>query len=380
MRKILLVFIVVFFTTNSVFAKSEFKPYKETLPNVQMGSTALEFEDSNIKISRNKYKIEIRLNKYVDGYEYLIKNKSDNPIILKKMGSPDRVDKDEINKKLAKIGLWGDAGTTDELDHIPGVSDTRNIKSQLEALKFTRPLPCNYVIKSDDTVRILIFGRKNKTPDIEFQFMINNNISNISLQHESIVKDQKYYDNLVASQNYSHDSYGLINYILEKNVVMVEAYLKTGVNVDDKYVLMNAMTAGVPKITEMILNAGANPNQKCLGYYPTYQAIIYNQPEVLELLLNAGANPNTIAKGRTLLHWSIRKKYPEMAKLLIDKKANVNEVSGKISPLSYAIKKKQPELVKNLLSAGAIIDEDAIKYAKKSKNEDIRKLVLSKSK
>ncbi len=380
MRKILLIFVAVLFTANPVFAKTEFKPYTEPLSNVQVGSTAIEFENSNIKISRNKYKIDVRLNKYLDGYEYFIENKTNLPITLKKMMSPDIVYRDEVNRKFAKISWLGDAGTTDELDNIPGVGDVRTIKSQLESLKFTRPLPYNYTIQSNDTVRVLIFGKKNKTPDIEFQFMINNNISNIILEHESIVKDQKYYDNLVASQNYSHDSYGLTSHIDNKNVLMVEAYLNTGVTVDDKYVLFHAMTAGVPKITEMVLNAGANPNQKCLGYYPAYQAIIYDQPEVLELLLDAGANPNTIAKGRTLLHWSIRKKHPEMAKLLIDKKAEVNEISGKISSLAYAIKKKQLKTVQYLLGAGAKIDEEAIKYAKKSKDENIKNLVLLKLK
>lgn len=384
MKKILLILVMVFFIVNPVVAKNEFKPYNEPLPNVQVGNTVLEFEDQNIKISRNKYKIDIRLNKYVDGYEYLIKNKSKSPITLKKMESRDIVDRDEINRKFAKISWIGDAGTTDEIDNIPLagsiIGDVRTIKSQIDASKFTRPLPYNYTIKSDDTARVLIFGRKNKTPEFEFQFLVNDRIENIVLRNEFIVKDEKYYDNLVASQNYPHDSFGLINHINEKNIPLVEAYLETGVKVDDKYVLFHAMIAGVPKITEMILNAGANPNQKCLGYYPAYQAIIYNQPEDLELLLNAGANPNTIAKGRTLLHWSIRKKHPEMAKLLIDKKAEVNEISGKISPLAYAVKKKQLKTAQYLLGAGAKIDETAIKYAKKSKDENIKNLVLLKSK
>lgn len=78
------------------------------------------------------------------------------------------------------------------------------------------------------------------------------------------------------------------------------------------------------------------------------------------------------------LIWAVKLKQQEVVKELLVKGADPNvKYLGKTA-LTYAIKTKQAKIVEYLVNAGAKIDKKAVKCAKKSKNEYIRDLVLSK--
>lgn len=106
-------------------------------------------------------------------------------------------------------------------------------------------------------------------------------------------------------------------------------------------------------VVELLLNAGANPNLRCLvgkeQIAPILKAIARNDLEKVQLLLKAGANPNMKSlfvseNGRSwedpLLITAINNSNVEIVKVLVNAGANVNTVSDgmeiNFSPLEWA--------------------------------------------
>ena len=106
-------------------------------------------------------------------------------------------------------------------------------------------------------------------------------------------------------------------------------------------------------VIELLLNAGANPNLRCLvgkeRIAPILKAIARNDLEKVQLLLKSGANPNMKSlfvseKGHSwedpLLITAINNSNVEIVKVLVDAGANVNTVSDgmeiNFSPLEWA--------------------------------------------
>lgn len=317
MKKIFLVLTLVLLTVNSVLAseqnisnKYQFKPYAKELNNEKLSSDI--FEDKNIKIVRSKYELKHQTSEFADGYEYLITNKTNKPIVLKEMGSSSIFNKTEVNDKLNEIKL---------VDFVPVYSYYAWFRSIGEYSKFTKPFPFNYSIEPQSITRILILGRKDITPAVEFQFIIDDSVDTLIVDSKQNrfqdYSEKDYYKSQIHSYNVTTDAKGMIECINKKRINLVNAFSKSGIEVE----------------------------KKISGQPPTYYALVKNQPEVMQLLLNSGANPNSTYLKNSLLYWAIIRNRPVMVKLLIDN--------------------------------GAKIDKKTIKYAKTSRNKHIKDLVLS---
>lgn len=422
MKKIFITIIVLLLMHSPSFAENTLHASAKKSTFTKTNETFTEFEDENIKITREKkYVGDKDTNKY--GYIYSISNKSTMPITIKKVSSPDRI-------KYATVTYYIGYGSPSLLA-LTAVSGVLCAQALNNAETYLKPLPQDYTINPESTTQVLFLAKKYIDPCVKFEFEIKGHSKIINSKSTYIVRDTEYYKNLLKSEYCPEGYFWLHYYINKREIPLIEAYLKSGTldekdsykdtllimvlnnetnqnafgdyeirpyvteenikilelllesgaNAKDRDSLMyTTVLTRNAKIVQLLLSYGANPNFKTLGQYPAYQAIIYNQPEILKLLLDAGADPNAVVRDKTLLCWSTIKKHPEMVKLLIDKKANINEFSGKMSPLAYATKKKQTEIVKNLINAGATIDENSIKYAEKSKDENIKNLILLKSK
>jgi hypothetical protein len=109
--------------------------------------------------------------------------------------------------------------------------------------------------------------------------------------------------------------------ILDGDVDAVKLMLEAGMPVETQDALREAVERGNPKMVKLLIDAGANVNDK--GPY-----------------------------GETLLLHSVTR--PEIVKLLIDAHADVNIANDyKIAPLAAAAEQGQLEVVKMLLAAGA---------------------------
>lgn len=427
MKKIFIIIVAILLIQSPSFAENKLSGGVKKTEISQPTETFVEFEDENIKITRERKYLALK-DTNTNGYIYSVTNKSNTPIIIKKVSTPDRI---EYATSSYIVGYGSPTALA-----LTAVSYGLHELTINEIETYLKPFPQNYKINPKSSTQILFLAKKYIDPSVQFEFEINGQLKAINSKSTYVVKDTKYYKDLLESQDCIDRYFGLQNYVINRELPLIEASLKSGmlkksesskaslllipintevnqkilgkVNYDKtspyvteenikiielllkagvnpnagnvKSLMSQAMITENPKIIKLLLAYGANPNRKYMGQYPAYQAIIYNQPEILELLLDAGADPNVSVKGRTLLHWSIRKKHPEMAKLLIDKKANINEFSGEMSPLTYATKKEQKETVIKLISSGATIDEDAIKYAQKSKDEHIKNLILLQSK
>ena len=103
----------------------------------------------------------------------------------------------------------------------------------------------------------------------------------------------------------------------------------------------------------------------------------------MELLLENGVKPNgEFTTGETPLLVAIKKKDPVIVNTLIKYGADVNMpgTNGNLYPLNYAIKKNNAAIVTSLIEAGAVTNEDALLKALRSKDNNIKNLVLRKYK
>ena len=131
------------------------------------------------------------------------------------------------------------------------------------------------------TTRVLLLSKTYINPLVEFQFIINDNLKTIKSSATYIVKDDKYYQSLVDSQNARYKNMDIVGCIQNNDYYLVEAYLKTGVSANKKFLglplLHHAMEVGNPKTIDILLKSSANPNQGYLGQHPLSRAITLKQ-------------------------------------------------------------------------------------------------------
>ena len=145
----------------------------------------------------------------------------------------------------------------------------------------------------------------------------------------------------------------------------------------------NAIQDGNTALVKLFLESGMSPNTTYMKVPAIYMAIYSHQNEVVEILLQNGVKPNgEFTTGETPLLVAIKKKDPVIVNTLIKYGADVNmpNASGKLYPLNYAIKKNNSAIVTSLINAGAKTNEDALLKALKSKDDNIKTLVLKKFK
>lgn len=347
MKKVLLTLLAMFLIATPSFALTTFKPYTKEIKNDKLNCTT--FEKNNIKIVRNKYELKQKASDVAFGYEYIIINKNNTPITLKEMGALNVLGTMAMAKEMLK--------DVDAADFITGYNVVRGVKTNKENSTFTTPFPFDYKIEPNGQIRVLVLSEMGKTPIAEFQFLVNDKTSIITFDEngyssQKIANRNEYYKSQIASYSLLYNV-GSLGVCVDKGEThLVRAYIKSGINLNGKCLgvplMAYAMRANNPEILKMLLEAGLSPDEKYMGQYPSVLAIKLNKPEILKVLLAAGANPNAEFRKTPLLIGAMFMKSYEMTKLLIDNGAEVNE--------------------------------RAINFANKSKNEDIKKLVLSKSK
>jgi len=158
----------------------------------------------------------------------------------------------------------------------------------------------------------------------------------------------QYYIRQIQAENVAYTSCGFFKAIKEGNAGLVEKFLK----------------------------AGMSPNTTIMKYPAISVAIKYNHNSIVKLLLDHGAKINPVAENTTPLITAIKHKNPEIVSTLIKYGANVNQIADGLIPLNYAVKKQNTEIVEKLIKAGAITNEDVLASGLKSRNENIKNLVL----
>ena len=206
---------------------------------------------------------------------------------------------------------------------------------------------------------------------------------------------------------------------------VIDLLIKAGVdlNVVDNFqnsaVMLSAYPPGDPVITEMLINNGANLEQKNddgwtalhfavrFGFIETVKLVIprlkdlnmesyehmtpvgvaclYGKLECLEILLAAGADPNHKSDcGCTPLHWAILQLEPqkqvlsETVAILLRNGAtqtvNTKDIKG-WTALRWAIKHLMFDVGKLLLAAGAEVEADDIQLAVRTHHVDFANLL-----
>ncbi len=153
-----------------------------------------------------------------------------------------------------------------------------------------------------------------------------------------------------------------------QQVIVVQKYSKNN--------FMRAIYEGNTKLIEAYIKSGMSPDAETLGFPAVMYAIGANRPESLEVLIKNGANIENSRWGISPLLFAINKKNTACAELLIKNNANVNFSNQNLSPLYVAVNKKQYNTVESLLNSGAIINDKILIKAIKSKNSDMKNLIL----
>ena len=133
--------------------------------------------------------------------------------------------------------------------------------------------------------------------------------------------------------------------------------------------LYRSVISGNLKITEVLLNNGADPNIQCsMGETPLYQAVDMEKLDHVKLLLKHGADPNIPQiDGLSCLHSAVLKQNIIIIKYLLKFKANPNKQSSlyKQTPVHLAIKNNVDSMILLILanSGGSLTIRD--KFSKK---------------
>ena len=132
----------------------------------------MQYSEDNINFVAKRVAMKSKIKRYVEGYEITITNNTGDNIVLKQANSGDFVSLYDIAKKAVLP-----AG----VDFVPIYGLVAGVKTDLEKNRFTRPFPTNYILKNNESVRILGLTRLQVSPIVDFKFEINGKEKDIQL-------------------------------------------------------------------------------------------------------------------------------------------------------------------------------------------------------
>ena len=162
----------------------------------------------------------------------------------------------------------------------------------------------------------------------------------------------------------------LWNESFDGNLIEVKRLISNGgwMDVDCKGVdrqtstpLYLAAYGGHNDVVQVLLDAGADPNQAAAGgWTPLFMCVQYGTKEVVQLLLDRGADPNKENYiGCTPLQLAARCGFKEKVQLLIERGADPNKAAiNGYTPLHGAATYGHKEVVNLLLNGGAQYHEE----------------------
>ncbi|WP_300367280.1 ankyrin repeat domain-containing protein [Brachyspira sp.] len=119
------------------------------------------------------------------------------------------------------------------------------------------------------------------------------------------------------------------------------------------------------------INALNNKNQLALNI-----AVYNNDTEISNILINAKSDLNNKDDGYAPLHMAVKNNNMAIADSLLSNGADVNIKDKRgYSPLATAVENNNFEMCRKLIRNNATVDKNAIDLAKKMNNKDIRKLL-----
>jgi ankyrin repeat protein len=167
----------------------------------------------------------------------------------------------------------------------------------------------------------------------------------------------------------------------------VNSFLVKGLNKDESW-LIAAIMGRNKNLIELLLNCGANVNQKMKSknVYPLHRASAIGCLSICELLIAHGADVNALGEhGKTPLHLATQLGHQNITELLLDCGANVNALDeSKSSPLFEAARHHDLSVVQSLLDRGAevnLIDDQSwtplLRAFQHSGNDEIVRVLVT---
>ena len=142
---------------------NKYNPYDKPIKNRIIRTTTYSSKNVDFKVNKLKLK-SAKLKNYAYGYEIIIKNNTGKNIVLKSVNSADFIGLAEIAKQVVKLN---------GVDFIPVYGIIAGVKTDVEKNRFTRPFPKNYILRSNEDVRILGISEILVEPIVDFIFIID---------------------------------------------------------------------------------------------------------------------------------------------------------------------------------------------------------------
>lgn len=191
---------------------------------------------------------------------------------------------------------------------------------------------------------------------------------------------------------------------------LMKKLIECGADVNIKHLnneysaLINAICSNEIEIVKLLLDAGANVNDKVANCSPLMKAVKYGYLKIIDVLIKAGAEYSDEEKEKidklieerndinfvnryeqTSLFLAISSKDVKLAKLLIEKGADINKENRWGTPLIAALKNHYIELVSLMIEKGANVDgrdidtgNTALVLSLQNNHIEIAKLLIEK--
>jgi len=167
-----------------------------------------------------------------------------------------------------------------------------------------------------------------------------------------------------------NDEEQIVEYIYTENIYGMDTFISRGnlnvntviykiVNLKGRSLLYIAVGEGKKKMIKYLLEHGADPNKPTVtnGFTPLFNTILTKQHKITNILLNGGADPNIKNnKGVSPLHHAVKSNDVKIVKTLLNSPlidVNIKMTDTNVTPLSIAIRNENRTIVRLLINAGA---------------------------
>jgi len=155
-------------------------PYKNenvNIPLTLLNTRKYENTENGVLLLEREYRLKYKENKYTHAYEYVISNKSNSPLTVKKVKSTSLASLVDVEAMTLidfdKVDVMAWVGTFPPLIFLKIPAWYRNFRVAEETTRYAKSMPENYKIPASGSIKMVIMQYKDNPKPVQFTFERN---------------------------------------------------------------------------------------------------------------------------------------------------------------------------------------------------------------